>query len=412
MVKTALPSEPDHYATLGVPPSATSREIRQAYVELIRRHRDPPGETDVARIERARQINIAHDRLSDPVQRRAYDQARGLSRPREQAQHAPERAEPRLEPPPEVEQTAGPRLESRVRAEPPETPHHGDRWRGSAEDQGHAPVVEFRYLGRDRMVLATAALVALLGSAALLLPKLLPDAGQDALPPVSEAGPATERSVEAETLLEPGPAESADIESPASVEPTAAVQQAPVASPPGAAAEPNAAVTAQQEQVPAADRSGASAVQPRAVSAPAPAARAAAAPAPAARAPAQTPAGTRTEPATRRATALAGAPIAIGSSATAAMPATPARWVSGGLLDRDNPGGRLEGTVHVRFTVNRSGRATDCRPLAVSGDAALASITCRLVEQRLYFSPALDASGQPISSEMRTSYTWGRRQRR
>jgi periplasmic protein TonB len=81
-------------------------------------------------------------------------------------------------------------------------------------------------------------------------------------------------------------------------------------------------------------------------------------------------------------------------------------------MNSDNPGGRYQGTVGVRFTVEPNGRVSDCRPVGSSGNPALDATTCSLVEQRLRFSPALNAQGQPIPTEVRTSYAWGRTFRR
>lgn len=90
----------------------------------------------------------------------------------------------------------------------------------------------------------------------------------------------------------------------------------------------------------------------------------------------------------------------------------PARWISGGLLDTDNPGGRYEGVVGVRIAVRADGRVGGCRVAQSSGSSSLDDVTCRLVEPRLQFSPARDALGRAIESEIRTTYTWGRRRRR
>lgn len=89
-----------------------------------------------------------------------------------------------------------------------------------------------------------------------------------------------------------------------------------------------------------------------------------------------------------------------------------AHYVSGGLTNDDNPAGMYQGTVTVRFTVQPNGRVSDCRPVASSGNGGLDASTCALVQQRLRFSPALDADGQPVPSEVRTTYSWGRTRHR
>jgi DnaJ-domain-containing protein 1 len=77
-VNTANSSEPSHYETLGVSPTASDEEISHAFVALIREHGDQAGETDLAVIDRARQIRVAYDALSDPVKRAAYDSAQKI----------------------------------------------------------------------------------------------------------------------------------------------------------------------------------------------------------------------------------------------------------------------------------------------------------------------------------------------
>lgn len=105
------------------------------------------------------------------------------------------------------------------------------------------------------------------------------------------------------------------------------------------------------------------------------------------------------------------------AEATRAEPApvtdrqTQAKWVGGTLANRDNPRGRFQGTVSVRFTVPANGKATGCRPTVSSGNAALDARTCELVEQNLQFSPAVSSQGLPIASEMLATYTWGARRR-
>ena len=91
---------------------------------------------------------------------------------------------------------------------------------------------------------------------------------------------------------------------------------------------------------------------------------------------------------------------------------TPPQWLRGGLHDADNRTGRFEGVVSVSLTVRSDGRIGGCRVTGSSGNSSLDDITCRLAGQRLVFSPARDASGQAVESEVNTSYTWGRRRKR
>jgi protein TonB len=88
-----------------------------------------------------------------------------------------------------------------------------------------------------------------------------------------------------------------------------------------------------------------------------------------------------------------------------------AHWLSGGLYDSDNRGGRFSGVVGVRFTVLASGRIDGCWVSRPSGDQALDGLTCILLTQRLRFNPARDLYGRPIESDMGTTFTWGVRPR-
>jgi curved DNA-binding protein CbpA len=78
----------DHYATLGVEPSADAPSIRAAYRALAQRyHPDKAGESDADTVLRMVEINAAYHVLGDPVRRAQYD------RQREPPPRAPDPAE-------------------------------------------------------------------------------------------------------------------------------------------------------------------------------------------------------------------------------------------------------------------------------------------------------------------------------
>lgn len=89
----------------------------------------------------------------------------------------------------------------------------------------------------------------------------------------------------------------------------------------------------------------------------------------------------------------------------------PARWISGGPQDSDNRRGRLKGTVLVRFVVQPEGRVSNCGIVRGSGNADLDAATCRLVEARAVFNPAIGNDGRPVASTTEATYVWGRRRR-
>ncbi len=73
------------------------------------------------------------------------------------------------------------------------------------------------------------------------------------------------------------------------------------------------------------------------------------------------------------------------------------------------PGGReaRKGTqVIVRVIVGTDGRARDCSVARSSPDAEADRITCQLVESRLRFRPAMDASGNPVAAPFYWRQKW------
>lgn len=65
-------SQPDYYAVLGVPRSATVTQIKEAYRRLVRRYH-PDVNRDAYDDARMKQINEAYKILSNMSRRTAYD---------------------------------------------------------------------------------------------------------------------------------------------------------------------------------------------------------------------------------------------------------------------------------------------------------------------------------------------------
>ena len=73
------------------------------------------------------------------------------------------------------------------------------------------------------------------------------------------------------------------------------------------------------------------------------------------------------------------------------------------------PGGRgaRQGTeVIVRVIVGTDGRARDCTIYRPSPDPEADRITCRLVEERLGFRPAMDSEGHPVAAPFYWRQRW------
>ena len=69
------PTLPDHYAMLGLDRACTNAQIRAAYRALAKQHHPDVSAGLSANESRMEALNAAHETLSDPARRRAYDRA-------------------------------------------------------------------------------------------------------------------------------------------------------------------------------------------------------------------------------------------------------------------------------------------------------------------------------------------------
>lgn len=89
---------------------------------------------------------------------------------------------------------------------------------------------------------------------------------------------------------------------------------------------------------------------------------------------------------------------------------TPPRWIKGNLKDSDYPRQAgdegAQGRVWVRFTVEPDGRVDQCLIRRSSGNTELDATTCRLIEKRYRYRPALDTDGKPVRSFVVEEHEW------
>jgi len=73
----------NHYATLGLDRRCTPEQIRAAYRALTKKHHPDLNPDSPEAVAQTRALNAAHEVLSDPARRRAYDRELDAAAPRE-----------------------------------------------------------------------------------------------------------------------------------------------------------------------------------------------------------------------------------------------------------------------------------------------------------------------------------------
>ena len=68
----------DYYKVLGVPDSASQKDITKAYRKLARQHHPDANAGDRAAEERFKEVSAAYDVLGDEAKRKEYDEVRRL----------------------------------------------------------------------------------------------------------------------------------------------------------------------------------------------------------------------------------------------------------------------------------------------------------------------------------------------
>src|SRR5690349_11859174 len=70
--------EKDYYKVLGVPETATAKEIKSAYRKLSRQFHPDTNAGDASAEERFKEISAAYDVIGDEAKRKEYDEARRM----------------------------------------------------------------------------------------------------------------------------------------------------------------------------------------------------------------------------------------------------------------------------------------------------------------------------------------------
>ena len=78
----------DYYATLGVPKTASAKEVKQAFRKMARKYHPDVNPGDKAAESRFKEINEAYEVVGDPDKRKKYDELGSNWKMYEQAQRA------------------------------------------------------------------------------------------------------------------------------------------------------------------------------------------------------------------------------------------------------------------------------------------------------------------------------------
>ncbi|MBC2778437.1 energy transducer TonB [Parasphingopyxis marina] len=82
------------------------------------------------------------------------------------------------------------------------------------------------------------------------------------------------------------------------------------------------------------------------------------------------------------------------------------RWVTTADYPSRSLRNEEQGTTGFRLTIGPDGRVTNCQITSSSGFSGLDEATCRNLQRRARFQPALDAAGNPTTGSYSNSVRW------
>lgn len=95
------------------------------------------------------------------------------------------------------------------------------------------------------------------------------------------------------------------------------------------------------------------------------------------------------------------------SQAQAAQPrGNPGRWVTNADYPSASIRNEEQGTASFRLTIGTNGRVTNCQITSSTGFSRLDNETCRQLQRRARFRPALDDAGNPTTGSYSSSIRW------
>jgi len=101
---------------------------------------------------------------------------------------------------------------------------------------------------------------------------------------------------------------------------------------------------------------------------------------------------------------------ALAGCVNKSVPPRPVTPVATYLSNDDYPAAALraeeEGTTQVRLTIGPDGRVANCQISRSSGSNALDRATCRILQRRMKFHPALNRKGRPATGRFEARVSW------